>query len=153
MIFKEIDRSLSKIAQGIFNKSTLPIYCYIAEENDLLIERINIVLSQCNSSVIELSINEHKLISIDKNIACFLSDNKDEAIIIYLSPEFDTCGDFKVKEHNYKKNLDYCYKNGIFRMSITESLDKIDFAQIIDLYYVKSDKPIDVDNLIECYFM
>lgn len=154
MIFKEIDRFLSVIVNNICIKpNNLPLYCYIAESDGLRFERVNINLSECVSQTIEFSVLNQKLVSIDSKTACFLSDDAREAIIIYLSPETDACGDFVVKDHNLKKDFNYSYKNGLFRVNICESAEEIRFAQIIDLYYVKSNEPIDTDNLLEHYFM
>lgn len=154
MIFKEIDRSLSEIVNNIcINSNSLLIYCYIAESDGLRFERVNINLSECVSQTIEFSVLNQKLVSIDNKTACFLSDSAKESIIIYLSPETDACGDFVVKEHNSKKDFNYSYKNGLFQINIWESTEEIRFAQIIDLYYVKSNELIDADNLLEHYFM
>lgn len=153
MFFKEIDRSTSKLASQIcVDLDTLPLYCYIADIDGFEIERVNINLSESKSKVIEFSTVDKELVLINKKMACFLSSNGKEAIIVYLSPEIDVCGDFKVKSHNLKKGLEHSYKNGIFQITIIDSTDEIKFAQIIDLYYVKSNDSIDIDKLIKCYF-
>ncbi len=154
MIFKEIDHSLSEVFKNIcIAPDTLPVHCYTAENDGLRFERININLSECDNRSIEFSTLQQKLVSIDNKMACFLSDSAKEAIIIYLSPEIDVCGDFVVKNHNLKKDIEYSYKNGVFKINIRESNEEIRFAQIIDLYYVTSNEPIDADKLLEHYFM
>ncbi len=153
MIFKELNCSISKIAKQFYDNSIgYPLYCYVAECDGLQIERANIVLSNCTCKEFKLSTMEKRLVAIDKNIACFLSNSGTEAMVIYLTPEIDPCGDFKVDSHNLKKDLDYSYKNGIFKISIIESQEEMKYAQIIDLYYVTSSDFIDIDKLMECYF-
>lgn len=153
MFFKEIDRSISKLTNQIcVDLDSLPLYCYIANIDGFQIERVNINLSECNSKVLKFSTIDKELVLIDKKMACFLSSNGNEAMLIYLSPENDACGDFKVKSHNLKKGLEHSYKNGIFQITIIDSTDEIKFAQIIDLYYINSNDFIDIDKLIKCYF-